>query len=98
MLNKVKEMGSTIGKKVVKNKKKIAIVAGGVAVGAYGVFVYKNIKGTEKLIIEGAKGTYSLLNCRDGGQILCDKGWAIFTDGIIDNRDVIIDALNHTIL
>ena len=58
MLNKVKEMGSTIGKKVSDNKGKIAmVVAGSVVLGVYGVFVYKNIKGTEKLIVEGLKGT-----------------------------------------
>ena len=97
MLNKVKEMSSTIGKKVVKNKKKIAIVAGGVAVGAYGVFVYKNVKGTESLIVEGIKGTYELTNFRDGIHVLGDKGWAIISNGVID-REVIIDALNHAIL
>jgi len=97
MLNKVKEMGSTIGKKVVDNKEKIAIVAGGVLLGAYGVFVYKNIKGTEKLIVKGVKGTYELSKFRDGWEVLGNEDWAILSNGIID-RESIIDALDHIVL
>ena len=96
MLNKVKEMGSTIGKKVVKNKKKIAIVAGGVAVGAYGVFVYKNVKGMEKTIIEGAKGSYELYNFRNAGQMVAGDGWCMVTDVGTLQPEVIIDALRNT--
>ena len=94
MLNKVKEMGSTIGKKVVKNKKKIAIVAGGVAVGACGVFVYKNVKGMEKLVVEGAKGTYELVNFRDGSQLLDGGKWGIISDEMID-IEAVMDAITH---
>ena len=94
MLNKVKEMGSTIGKKVVKNKKKIAIVAGGVAVGAYGVFVYKNVKGVEKLVVEGAKGTYKLFNFRDGSQMLDGGKWGIISSEMID-IEAVMDAITH---
>lgn len=96
MLNKVKEMSSTIGKKVVKNKKKIAIVAGGVAIGAYGVFVYKNVKGMEKTIIEGAKGAYELINFKDGGQMVAGDGWCMVSDIGSLQPEVIIDALRNT--
>lgn len=96
MLNKVKEIGSTVGKKVVENKKKIAIVAGGVAIGAYGVFVYKNIKGTEKLIIEGAKGSYELYNFRNAGQMISGDGWCMVTDYGTLQPEVIMDALRNT--
>lgn len=96
MLNKVKEMGSTIGKKVVKNKKKIAIVAGGVAVGAYGVFVYKNVKGMETTIIEGAKGSYELVNFADSGQMISGDGWFMLSDMGSLQPEVIIDALRNT--
>ena len=96
MLNKVKEMSSTIGKKVVKNKKKIAIVAGGVAIGAYGVFVYKNVKGMEKTIIEGAKGSYELINFTDSGQMISGDGWYMLSDMGSLQPEVIIDALRNT--
>ena len=97
MLNKVKEMGSTIGKKVVENKKQIAIVAGGaVVLGLYGVFVYKNIKGTEKFIVDGMKGAYELCIFRDGSQVLSGDDWVIISNGII-NREAVMDAMinNH---
>ena len=82
MLNKVKEMGSTIGKKVVEDKKQIAIVAGGaVVLVLYGVFVYKNIE---------------LCSFRDGSQVLGVRDWVIISKGIID-REAIMDAMinNH---
>ena len=94
MLNKVKEMGSTIGKKVVKNKKKIAIVAGGVAVGAYGVFVYKNVKGFNELVFEGERGAYKLVNFRDGCQLLDGGEWGVLSNGLID-KEAVIDAITH---
>ena len=96
MLNKVKEMSSTIGEKVVKNKKKIAIVAAGVAVGAYGVFIYKNVKGMEKTIIEGAKGSYELVNFPDSGQMISGDGWLMLSDMGSLQPEVIIDALRNT--
>ena len=92
MLTKVKEMGSTIGKKVSDNKGKIAMVAGSVVLGAYGVFVYKNVKGMEKLVVEGVKGTYELLSFRDGSQLLSGGEWCIVSNGVID-KDVVVDAL-----
>ena len=93
MLNKVKEMSSTVGEKVVKHRKKIAIGAGCVAIGAYGVFVYKNIKGTEKIIFEGAKGSYELYNFRNAGQMVAGDGWCMVTDYGTLQPEVITDAL-----
>ena len=96
MLNKVKEMGSTISKKVVENKKQIAIVAGGaVVLGPYGVYVYKNIKGMETLIVKGAKGTYELTSFRGGGQMLDGGDWGVISNGIID-RELVMDAMIHS--
>ena len=99
MLNKVKEMGNTIGKKVVKNKKKIAIVAGGVAVGFIGfkTYQYKSyVSGVEKISIEGAKGTYELLTFPKGdGQMLSGDDWFMFGNKGTLQPEVIEDALRN---
>ena len=94
MLNKVKGMGSKIGKKVSDNKGKIAMLAGGVVLGASGVFVYENVKGVEKLVVEGVKGTYELVNFRDGSQWLGGGKWGIISDETID-IEAVMDAITH---
>ena len=94
MMNKVKGMSSKIGKKVSDNKGKIAMVAGSVVLGAYGVFVYENVKGMEKLVVEGSKGTYELLSFRDGSQLLAGGKWGIISDEMID-IEAVMDAITH---
>ena len=94
MLNKVKGMGSKIGKRISDNKREIALVAGSVALGAYAVFVYENVKGMEKLVVEGAKGTYELVSFRDGSQWLGGGKWGIISDEMID-IEAVMDAITH---
>ena len=95
----MKEKFKKLGEQVVKNKGKIAFVAGVAVVGFIGFKKYQYkfyISGAEKIQIEAAKGAYVLFNFGDGSQVLAGDNWGILGDKGAIQPEVIIDALRNT--